>query len=73
MSIPESFYTTRVLLEVTVRHQFTPRDGIQIVKMRLSPFGNPVVEEVKVISAESNYLEPHAVPTEDFRAVTELE
>lgn len=46
------FYTTKVLVEVVVSHQFDPKQGIQIVT---GAFNFPAVKSVKVISAESNY------------------
>lgn len=49
------FYTTKVLVEVEVSHQFDPAQGIRIVTTRLSGVDIPAVKSVKVVAAESNY------------------
>lgn len=49
------FYTTKVLVEVEVSHQFDPAQGICIVTTRLSGVDIPAVKSVKVVAAESNY------------------
>lgn len=46
------FYSTKVLVEVEVSHQFNPEQGIGIVTGAL---GFPAARSVKVIAAESNY------------------
>lgn len=49
------FYTTKVLVEVEVSHQFDPAQGISIVTGRLSGADIPAVRAVNVIAVESNY------------------
>lgn len=49
------FFTTKVLVEVEVTHQFDPAQGIRIVTGRLEDVCVPAITSVKVISAESNY------------------
>lgn len=49
------FYTTKVLIEVEVCHQFDPKQGIGIVVGRLSGKDIPAVKSIKVVAAESNY------------------
>ena len=49
------FYTTKVLVEVEVTHQFDSAQGIGIVTGRLTGVDIPAIKSVKVISAESNF------------------
>lgn len=51
----DDFYTTKVVLEVEVSHQFDPKKGIGIVVGSLSGADIPAVKSVKVLAAESNY------------------
>ena len=51
----DDFYTTRVIVEVEVSHQFDPAQGIGLVTGRLTGPTIPAVKSVKVIAAESNY------------------
>jgi hypothetical protein len=56
------FYTTHVLVEVEVSHQFEPAQGIQLVKGRIEC---PAVKEITVLSATSNYR-LHGPPLKEF-------
>jgi len=47
-----NFYTTKVLMEVEVQHQFDPKSGIETITERLNV---PAVKSVKVLSAQSDY------------------
>jgi hypothetical protein len=63
------FYTTKVVVEVEVLHQFNPAQGISIVTGRLSGVDIPAVKHVKVLSAESNYR-LHATPMDKMVPLT---
>jgi len=64
----DGFYTTKVVVEVEVSHQFDPKQGIGIVVGRLSGVDIPAVRSVKVVSAESNY-KLHSKPAEKMSPV----
>jgi hypothetical protein len=65
MPKPDDFYTTKVLIEVEVSHQFDPKDGINLVTGLLSV---PAIEKVNVLSAVTNYR-LFEKPSEQFVAV----
>ena len=50
--ISEDFYTSRVTVEVTVRHQFLPQDGIDLITALLNC---GAITSVDVKSVESNF------------------
>ena len=50
----DSFYRTKVLVEVEVEHQFDVQQGIGIVTSRLT-MSTPAIKSVKVVKAESNF------------------
>lgn len=58
-------YTTKVVLEVEVKHQFDPKSGIGIVIGRLSGLDIPAIKSVTVQSAKSNY-QLHNEPLEEM-------
>ena len=53
--IPAGFYTTKMLVEVEVSHQFDPEQGIDVVTSLLHVNRYLAVRDVKIISAESNF------------------
>lgn len=62
----DEFYTTKILVEVEVTHQFDPAKGMRIVTCRLTGADIPAVKSVNVISAESNY-KLHSKPMDKMR------
>lgn len=50
-----SFYTSKVTIEVEVTHQFSPKDGVNIITNRLTGCTIPAVKSIKVLGVESNY------------------
>jgi len=55
MNVPDGFFTTKILVEVEVTHQFDPGQGIRMATGLLQTPQTPAVQSVKVLAAESNY------------------
>jgi len=62
------FYTTKVLLEVEVSHQFDPVSGINCV---VSMLGYPAIQGIRIISAESNFW-PFSKPSAEMKPAAHI-
>ena len=69
MAIPRGFYTTKVMLEVTVSHQFDHNQGIGIVLGLLNSYHAPAIQGVRLVGAESNFV-LHQAPAKEMKPVT---
>ena len=53
--MPQEFFTSKILLEVTIAHQFDPQRGVEdIILERLKC---PAVDAVEILEIRSNYVE----------------
>lgn len=62
------FFTTKVLVEVEISHQFDPHRGIDILVGRLTGPTIPAVKSIKILKAESNY-QLHGLPLNEMKTV----
>ncbi len=49
------FYRTKLMVEVEISHQFSPRDAMSMVEIRLNPATIPAIKNFKIVSGETNY------------------
>jgi len=61
----DNFYTTKLLIEVEVSHQFDPMDAINIVTGLLTV---PAIKKVEIVNAITNFV-LHGNPTDEFVGV----
>jgi len=59
------FYTTKLLIEVEVQHQFDTQQAVNIVKDALA---FPAIRNTKIVAAVSNFR-LHQSPSETFEPI----